>query len=145
MGDIFVDAQELKNLRLQVGEIAAAIDRLIAGHSAPPTVYCQRNQPWSNDKLGTSQSTLGLEGCLVTGSASMLTDAGKKLTPGELNAFLKANGGFVNDAGGPTNAKRMVWATLNKLGVVKFVNRVECWWVAAPMTDIKKFLDAGDF
>ena len=159
MGSIWVDEQELKNLRLQVAaqqtlwttfggglsEIAALIDRLIAGHTALPTVYCQRNQPWSDDKLGTSQSTLGLEGCLVTDSASMLTDAGKKMTPGELNAFLKANGGFVNSAGGPTNAKRMVWAALNKLGVVKFINRVECWWVAAPMATIKQFLDAGEF
>ncbi len=159
MANVLVDQDELKELvnlaglQKQLvasfgdlhGKLDALLERMQIGKVASPTVYGQRNQPWSSDLLGTSQSTLGLEGCLVTASASMVTDSGKSITPGELNAFLKANNGFVNDAGGYTNAKRMVWATLNKLGVVTFVNRVDCWWVDAPMTTIKQFLDARDF
>ncbi len=53
--------------------------------SGAATVYNQRNPLWAAAKLGTSSSTIGGYGCLISCVASMLTDAGKVMNPLQLN------------------------------------------------------------
>lgn len=59
-----------------------------------PQVFSQRDPRWSNKKLGTSASTLGLEGCLITSMAMLCRYFGKDTDPERLNASLVAVGGF---------------------------------------------------
>jgi hypothetical protein len=115
-----------------------------AGAPAGPTVYGQRNAAWAKKALGrATKYTIGSSGCLITSYASALTDAGKKMTPGELNDWLTANGGFAADREG--QIVNFVFACPDKLGALKFVERVNCWSTDAPMATIAQFLDAGDF
>jgi hypothetical protein len=115
-----------------------------AGAPAGPTVYGQRNAAWAKKALGrATKYTIGGSGCLITSYASALTDAGKKMNPGELNDWLVANNGFAADREG--QIVNFVFAVPDKLGALKFVNRVNCWDANAPMATIKQFLDAGDF
>jgi hypothetical protein len=111
------------------------------GDGAPaPTVttYNQRNPLWGAAKLGTSNTTVGGYGCLMTCAASMLTDAGAAMNPLQLNNWLKANGGF-------TGSNLFVFASVDKLNVVKFYNLIDCASTPAPVAQLDELVSQGDF
>ena len=65
---------------------------------AGPTVYAQRDVRWGGQLLGrATKYTIGMSGCLMTDYASATTDAGRPMDPGQMNDWLKSNGGFVAD------------------------------------------------
>ena len=63
------------------------------GPSRP--VFGQRWAPWGGAHLGTSSVTIGHEGCALTAAAMLLRTYGVATTPGQLNSWLVAHGGFV--------------------------------------------------
>lgn len=153
------DVDRMRDLHKTIGELLmkagglyGQIDGLLAqmvlagadGCPNEPTSYGQRHVAWAKKMLGKSTKyTIGGSGCLITAYASALTDAGKKMNPGELNDWLVSNNGFAADKEG--QIVNFVYAAPDKLGVLKFVERVICWDTDAPMATIKQFLDAGDF
>lgn len=63
--------------------------------SLPP--YCQRDERWKDEKLGTSSVTIGSYGCLITAMASVCSYFGKSTNPSVLNQDLIRVGGYVQD------------------------------------------------
>lgn len=61
-----------------------------------PIIYSQRDTCWKNKKLGTSNSSLGDYGCLVTAMAILACYYGKDTDPDRFNQSLVAVGGFAN-------------------------------------------------
>lgn len=58
--------------------------------TAPADVccYCQTDERWRDDKMGSSKYTLGSSGCITTCLASVCRALGKEVTPGSLNKYL---------------------------------------------------------
>lgn len=75
----------------------------------PIAPLSQRDRRWADVKLGTSTSTIGGYGCLIT-DATMMANflLGKNITPADLNAWLIANGGY-------HDFNLFVWGIMNKL------------------------------
>lgn len=138
-----------------IGEINAlqsSVDRMIAalqhaqaqlegmGGNNPPqvTIYNQRDPRWANVYMGTTRSTIGNYGCLISCVASGLTDAGKGYTPETLNAWLTLNKGYIN-------GNYFVYTSIDRLGVTQFVKLIDCTNVAAPVADLDARVAAGDF
>jgi lysozyme len=58
--------------------------------------FSQKDPQWSNDRLGTSNTTIGGFGCLVTATAMVLKYFCKDTDPGKLNKDLIAVNGYEN-------------------------------------------------
>lgn len=86
------------------------------------TIYKQCDPRWGNSQLGTSNSTLCKEGCLVTCLADL---AG--MTPPKANSKLTF-----------TNKKLVNWTSANNLGL-RFVSRVRSYDNSAVLEAIKKY------
>ena len=67
----------------------------------------QKDPRWSALKLGTSTSTIGGYGCLITSASMMLKHFGFDTDPARLNTWLINNGGYYN-------GNLFVWASLEK-------------------------------
>lgn len=68
----------------------------------------QRDPRWASIKLGTSNSTIGSHGCLMTDATMLIRYLlGVDITPADLNAWLIANGGY-------SGGNLFIWAILNK-------------------------------
>ncbi len=114
----------------------------------PETAYSQVDPAYKGIALGTSTSTIGGVGCLMTSLASGLTDLGVTINgrvpdPPQLNRWLARNGGFVNSAGGTTNANLLVFGVVNRLAGVRLAKFVDCRKTSAPMTEIAGAIAAG--
>lgn len=116
------------------------IDALIKAQIQQPTyvIYSQRDPSWSSIGLGTGQSTIGQDGCLMTCAAQMLTECGSVMNPAALNVWLKANGGFVQ-------GDHFVFASIDRLNVVKFRTLGACVNVPAPMQMLEAAITAGAY
>ena len=68
----------------------------------------QRDPRWASIQLGTSTSTIGSHGCLMTDMTMFLRYLGLNMTPAEVNAWLKANGGY-------NGGNLFVWGSVSKL------------------------------
>ncbi len=68
----------------------------------------QRDQRWAGNQLGTSNTTIGSHGCVITSVTMMLRYFGIDTDPAKLNAWLKANGGY-------SGGNLFYWSVLNKL------------------------------
>jgi Peptidase_C39 like family len=63
--------------------------------AAIPTVnYLQRDSRWADETVGGSQESLARVGCTVCSLAMALDRCGVKITPKELNSYLKRNDGY---------------------------------------------------
>lgn len=102
------------------------------------TIYNQRDPRWANVRMGSSVGAIGAVGCLITSVASMLSDAGKILTPDMLNTWLTQNGGFVS-------GNLFVYNSIDKLGAVKFSTRIDCPLTAAPMAQLDAEINGSNF
>jgi hypothetical protein len=56
----------------------------------------QQGQPWSTTKLGTSNTTIGANGCALCCMTMLLRTNGVNVDPGVLNTWLVNNGGFAS-------------------------------------------------
>lgn len=72
------------------------------------TPLAQRDTRWKDYKLGTSNETIGNQGCLITCATMMCRYFGIDIDPAVMNVWLKANGGY-------QNTNWFVWDSLNKL------------------------------
>jgi peptidase C39-like protein len=100
-------------------------------------LFGQRWEPWRGRMLGlNSLCTVHDYGCAVTATAMVLHYYGVETDPGEMNEWLKANGGF--------SRERMLWAiAANRGNGVTFA--VEQQWPdgEADLNLINNELDAG--
>ena len=115
---------------------------------SPVTAYSQIDPAYKAITLGTSSSTIGGYGCLMTSLASGLTDLGVRIDgripdPARLNRWLARNGGFVNSAGGTSNADLLVFGAVNRLPGVRLADFVDCRKSSAPMGTIAQALAEG--
>lgn len=129
------------NLTASLQQLSLMLNGMSGDQPKQQTVYSQRDPQWAADKMSSTVYTIGQKGCLMTCAASMLTDAGHPIDPHALNAWLNGNNGYIVKDGYPL----FIWASIDVLGVVKFINRVDCWSVPAPLTDMAAFLNAGHY
>lgn len=84
-------------LRVGVGEWSSA-DYLQRVFDSPNLLsvplYSQRDPRWANDKMGSSNITMGQQGCLATVTSSGLTFLGYPIDPKEYNKQASAKGGY---------------------------------------------------
>lgn len=90
--------------------------------TGPYASWKQYIGPWANIRMGSSSSTIGKIGCLVTSVSMLVAKSGvptvlNELNPGTFVEFLNRNGGFVS--GG-----NFVWASVSKVApTFRFVDR----------------------
>lgn len=63
-----------------------------AGTTVP--FFSQRDFRWADDYMGSSGGQIKDYGCAMTCTAMLLEHYGKNTDPGQLNAWLSANGGY---------------------------------------------------
>jgi hypothetical protein len=99
--------------------------------------YSQRDVEWAEDRLGTSKEyTLGTAGCLVTAVASMLSDlTDRPVSPGELNLWLRENGGYASGA-------LFVFGSVSSFGV-RLAEMIHCQSTPAPIKHMSEALADG--
>ncbi len=99
--------------------------------------YSQRDVEWADDRLGTSPDlTVGQAGCLISSVASALSDLTERLiAPGELNQWLKQNGGF-------TGGGLFVWDSITPLGLRR-AETISCATQPAPIKRLAEALASG--
>jgi len=56
--------------------------------------FAQADPRWADDSLGSTDSTIGGEGCAVSSAAMVLAYYGVNVDPGILNTFLTNNEGY---------------------------------------------------
>lgn len=98
-------------------------------------LFSQRDEKWRNDRLGTSASTIGGYGCLITCAASLLCYFGNSIDPGRLNKLLTEKGLYYN-------GNLFQWDSLDDLFNVKidWTNFIDCATVPAPLDKIDALL-----
>jgi len=58
--------------------------------------YSQKDPRWAHQTLGGSGESISKAGCVVTSAAIAMTNLGHEIDPSDLNAKLKAEGGYTN-------------------------------------------------
>jgi hypothetical protein len=112
--------------------LAIAISTHMTFAQANVPSYSQRSYPWSTDVLGWGPSyvTIGSDGCIVTGLASIRAYYGNYHTPRTMNNYLKANGGFYGNL--------VVWGRVPGFRALRDYS-----YVAADLSYINWWLDRG--
>ena len=97
------------------------------------TPMSQNNPAWKNNRLGTSNVTIGQQGCLITCVAMMQKFYGIDTDPARLNTWLTANGGYAN-------GNLLYW------GKIPFpiATWVDCLNTPAPLSQIDACLERGE-
>jgi hypothetical protein len=90
----------------------------------------QRDPKWKLKRLGTSTTTIGSYGCILTAHAMMLTYYGHEFTPDTLNEIYKTKGVF--DQGNMIN----FYAAGNVFDDVNAIEYYNCYDVACDLTKI---------
>jgi hypothetical protein len=98
--------------------------------------YSQQDPAWKNDKIGSSDETIGHVGCAITSVAMLVSGHGYPETPKTLNAKLKARGGYVDAA--------IMWGAVTGIyPQVVYRSLVLCRDTNAPLAQIDASLAAG--
>lgn len=135
------DAVAIGRLNDNLEKIALLMAKIKgARESEGPTCYSQRDTRWASDPMGVMGGTLGAYGCWVTAVASCRTDAGEYITPAQLNAYLNANGGYVDGAN-----LASCEAPVQSSHVLAFARQVFCEDAPAPLDEMRTWLAAGHF
>lgn len=97
----------------------------------------QRDPRWINEKLGTSASTLGAEGCVVTCLAMIENYYGFDTDPARLNQLFKDKTVFVE-------RKLVDFNRIERVNeFVKFKERIDCEKTPAPLSKVDLELNEG--
>ena len=97
-------------------------------------VFSQKDKHWINKVIPGSRTTLGKSGCVICSLASLISWYGSDETPLTLSDKLK----FYKDTG------LVIWQSLEAVYPIKWVERVHCEKVSAPMDRIDKLLAEGN-
>lgn len=93
------------------------------------TPMSQNDPRWRRHRLGTSSSTIGQMGCLVTCAAMVVKYFGYDTDPGRLNQLLIQNGGY-------WRGNLFVWGAISKIWPLKIGEWVDCLKVPAPLNKL---------
>jgi GH25 family lysozyme M1 (1,4-beta-N-acetylmuramidase) len=100
--------------------------------------FSQNDPRWKNNRLGTSSTTIGWNGCLITCHAMIAKYFGKDTDPAKFNTWLTANNGY-------WNGNLYVWNSLHRLYPDIDINVWEdCIYVPAPLSQIDACLGRGE-
>lgn len=100
-------------------------------------LYSQNDPRWKNKLLGTSNTTIGNYGCLVTCIASVLTKMGYKVDPAQLVDLITARVGW-------HNGNQYYWKSpLVLFGDVHVTEFIDCYNVPAPLGRLDAILQSG--
>ena len=97
------------------------------------TPYSQNDPRWRNDRLGTSSTTIGWNGCLITCCAMVMKFYGEVTDPAKLNTWLVQHGGYAND-------NLLYWGKIP----LPIATWVDCMDVPAPLSQIDAALARGE-
>jgi hypothetical protein len=93
----------------------------------------QNDPRWKNNRLGTSSTTIGWNGCLLTCIAMVCNYYSGEGDPAKLNAWLTANNGY-------TNGNLYNWNSI----AFPISTWVDCYSVPAPLSQIDAALARGE-
>lgn len=96
-------------------------------------VFSQNDPRWKDLRLGTSGTTIGWNGCLITAHCSVAKYYGFDLNPASYNAWLTGHAGYVN-------ANWYVWDSLPRLYPLEIATWVDCYNIPAPLIKIDEAL-----
>ena len=101
-------------------------------------LFCQRSDPWQSSLLGFSSSdTIHDYGCVITDLAMILNYYGANTNPGDMNNWLKANGGYASQ-------DLVVWGAVAQHGPnVSYAGGSDWSAVPANLGAVNAELDAG--
>jgi hypothetical protein len=78
-------------------------------------MFTQTDKRWSNDDMGMAGDKIWRWGCLISSIANIITKCiGVEVTPGQLNAQLRANGGYMGSKY-PGEESDLNWSYLQSL------------------------------
>lgn len=80
------------------------------------TMYKQCDSSWGGNQLGTCSDTICSAGCAMSSVAMMLTTKGTSKNPGQLNSWLKSNGGY-------SSGCLINWASVNAFHTVTYIGK----------------------
>jgi hypothetical protein len=83
-----------RNLRERAVAIPPRGGESLVVTSIPTANYLQRDSRWADDTVGGTEESLARVGCTVCSLAMALDCCGVKVTPKELNDYLKKNDGY---------------------------------------------------
>lgn len=98
--------------------------------------FSQTDPRWASNKLGTSNTTIGGYGCLMTDVAMLLTNLGKDTNPAKLNSDLIRVGGYLY-------GNRLIYDKVRTIYpdvAVDWANFIDCEKVPAPLDKIRALL-----
>lgn len=136
---------------LLLGALVAVASPLLwaslSGRAASWQFFSQQDRLWADDHLGTSDRTIGQDGCAMTCVAMILAHYGVTITPKSLNQYLSDHRGYTyHDEKGITYAN-IDWAVSDDAsnGTVQYEPLARRDWegVAADLQVVNGYLDAG--
>ena len=83
-----------RNLRERMDAIPPRGGESLVVAAIPTVDYLQRDSRWADETVGGSRESLARVGCTVCSLAMALDHYGVKVTPKELNDYLKRNDGY---------------------------------------------------
>ena len=108
-----------------------------AAAQMPVPLFGQRWDPWQWDRLGSSNLLIRDYGCAMTCAAMVLNYYGGNTNPGDLNNWLKANGGYAN-------GNLIIWAVAARRAPnLTYYGGYNWTTVPADLTVINWWLDRG--
>lgn len=100
-------------------------------------VIGQRNPQWANIKLGTSDNTIGADGCVITSVTMLMQYYKHTIDVATLNNWLILNEGYVDE-------DFLIWDSIQKLANdIDFIGVINCGSVPAPIDKINQEIQAG--
>ena len=99
-------------------------------------MYSQRDPRWKGELIGTSNDTMGKQGCLVCVAADIVSALVKPMNPSELNKWLTEHQGF-------TQGNRFVFSSLLDFGIS--IERYDhCVYRPAPIEELMDNFSNGN-
>lgn len=96
-------------------------------------VFSQNDPRWKDYKLGTSKTTIGWNGCLISTQCSVAGYFGFDLNPASFNAWLTGHAGY-------TNGNLYNWDSLGRLYPLEIATWIDCYNIPAPLNKIDEAL-----
>jgi len=101
-----------------------------------PVGLNQKDQRWSDDKMGKNGRTINNAGCLITSVAMMARLKGADVYPNDVNDYMRSHGGYDG------NTSNMYWGSGEKY--LESVLGVDVTHKTVKSTSLEKILSAGN-